>query len=491
MYEVSVALQYLIPRRRYLSVSIISTISIFVIATVVWLTIVFFSATEGLERRWTEKLINITAPVRIIPKDTYYRSYDYLIDSMSEHSSYAVKTLREKLDADAADPYNPEHDPELPLDFPKKGDKNLVKEAFNAAQNLKAVQDVEVSVFETAFATTTIRLIRQDTSAQQGEFTTRVLTQPSYLVNFELELQNLQKKSMLLPSQLSDSEIQRLLSDNGVVLPKSFRDSGVHVGDHGTFGYYAPQATSLQEQQIAFTVAGFYDPGIIPIGGKLILVNPKTVSLIQSASQTEDGLMPTGLNVSFQNYGKAVAVQKEIENNLQKAGIASYFTVETYDQYEFTKDIFQQLKSERNLFSLISLIIIVVACSNIISMLIILVRDKHKEVAILRALGATKRSIGFIFGLSGFLMGATGSVIGASAAYVTVKNLNALLSFLGKLQGFDVLNTNFYGEMMPTDVSLYAFLLVMISTAVISTLAGIIAALQASRQNTSDALREG
>jgi len=47
----------------------------------------------------------------------------------------------------------------------------------------------------------------------------------------------------------------------------------------------------------------------------------------------------------------------------------------------------------------------------------------------------------------------------------------------------------FYGQMMSTEVSTYAFILVILSTAIISTLAGLVAAWQASRQNTSEALR--
>lgn len=488
MFEVSIALQYLIPRRRYLSVSIISTISILVIATVVWLTIVFFSATEGLERRWTEKLISITAPVRLVPTETYYHSPYYLIDSVSHSSNFTLKSLRDKLNAKTLNPYNPQEDQELPSDFPKdKITIDLVKEAEKACTAITAVQNVHTTIFETAFATTTVRLVRTTPQTSFDELTTRILTQPSYLVNFDPESKTIDR--VIIPSQYTIGQIKQSIANDGALFPKSFRDAGVLIGDRGTFSYYSPQATSLQEQQIPFVVAGFYDPGIIPIGGKLILVNESVVSLIQSVSQPEESLMPAGFNVSFDDYKKASIVKKEIEENLQKAHLSSYFRVETYDQYEFTKDIFQQLKSEKNLFSLISLIIIVVACSNIISMLIILVRDKHKEVAILRALGASKKSVGLIFGLSGFLMGASGSLIGALGAYITVKNLSSLLAFLGKLQGFEVLNASFYGEMMPTDVSIYAVILVMVSTAFISTLAGIIAAIQASRQNTSEALR--
>ena len=69
----------------------------------------------------------------------------------------------------------------------------------------------------------------------------------------------------------------------GVALPKSFRDAGVLIGDRGFLSYYSPTASIVQEQQIPIYVAGFYDPGIIPIGGKYILANQEVTALIRAS----------------------------------------------------------------------------------------------------------------------------------------------------------------------------------------------------------------
>src|SRR5215471_16960580 len=114
MFELSIAFKYLTPRWRQLSVSIISLISILVIALVVWLIVVFFSVTYGLERNWIDRLIALTAPVRILPTDAYYNSYYYRVDSISSASGYAQKSIGEKLQAAKSDPYDPYQDEELP-----------------------------------------------------------------------------------------------------------------------------------------------------------------------------------------------------------------------------------------------------------------------------------------------------------------------------------------------------------------------------------------
>src|SRR5690606_7127505 len=96
----------------------------------------------------------------------------------------------------------------------------------------------------------------------------------------------------------------------------------------------------------------------------------------------------------------------------------------------FTKDLLQQLSSEKNLFSLISVVIILVACSNIISMLIILVNDKKVEIGILRSLGASSFSIATIFALCGLTMGFAGSLLGVLLAVLTLRNLDSLVTFI-------------------------------------------------------------
>src|SRR5262249_47042279 len=156
-----------------------------------------------------------------------------------------------------------------------------------------------------------------------------------------------------------------------------------------------------------------------------------------------------------------------------------YWNIQTYDEYEYTKDIFQQMRSDKNLFSLISIIITFVAVSNIISMLIILVHDKKKEIAIMRALGATRASIAFIFGLSGFILGAVGSLIGTFAAMLTLHNLSPILAALSSLQGFEVLNSTFYADTLPSQVSLSALFFVMTLAALFSMIAGMVPAIQA------------
>src|SRR5690349_9581873 len=118
MFEFLIALKYLVPRRKQLSVALISLLSVVVISLVVWLLVVFLSVTEGMERNWLSKLTTLNAPLRITPTAHYYRSYYYRIDEMSGASHYQTKTIAQKSNTPSSDPYQKEEDEELPPFFP-------------------------------------------------------------------------------------------------------------------------------------------------------------------------------------------------------------------------------------------------------------------------------------------------------------------------------------------------------------------------------------
>ncbi len=279
------------------------------------------------------------------------------------------------------------------------------------------------------------------------------------------------------------------LVGDGVLVPRSFKEGGVLIGDRGYLSYQSATATSIQEQRIPIYVAGFYDPGIIPLGGKSIIASKEITSLIRATQDQSEHTMTNGINVRLDNLKQAGDLKTKLLAAFQQHGIAPYWHVETYREYDFTKDLIQQLQSEKNLFTLLATVIIIVACSNIISMLIILVNDKKTEIGILRSMGATSKSIAAIFGLCGCVMGFMGSVIGIAAAVVTLRNLQALIDLISRIQGFDLFNRSLFGEVMPHDLSLDTLSFVLIATVLISLLAGIVPAVKASLLRPSAILR--
>lgn len=473
MFEFRVALKYLIPKWRQLSVSIISLISIFVIALVVWLLVVFFSVTWGLEKGWIQKVLSLAAPIRITPTEAYYDSYYYKIDAVSQESGWNTKTLGQKRKALLADPYDPNYDEGLPQDWPSKdlaadgSLKDPVKELFAAIETLP---EAKASEFQLAAAELTL-IVQKDKGLRWNTF----------LHSYDPENNNLaamQEIQQTLP-RASDGA-------DGILVPKGFKDSGASVGDQGVISYKVPTASGIREQKIPIYVVGFYDPGLLSIGNRTILTN---TDIAQTVAAFQPNEKTNGINVRFDNLDHAHALKQKLVNELEKRGVSTYWNIETFREFEFSKDLLQQLNSERNLFSLIATLIILVACSNIISMLIILVNDKKKEIGILRAMGASSLSIAMIFGSCGFAMGAAGSLLGIGAAAITLQNLQSLINLISRLQGFDAFNPVFFGDTLPNQLSPDALGFVLGATALISLTAGLVPALKACSLKPSNLLR--
>jgi ABC-type lipoprotein release transport system permease subunit len=493
MFELSIALKYLLPKWRQLSVSIISMISILVIALVVWLIVVFFSVTYGLEKTWIQKLIALTAPVRVVPTEAYYNSPYYLLDGISSSSNFTSKSIGQKLLAKDTNPYNPEHDEEIPRQWPKsdlnsEGKlKDIVKLAFASVQGVSNISGLKSRDYEMAAATLKLKLNKVRGKNNEDLF----LTQGLYMSSYDPDNTTLTKAILPLTDKftLKDKLPNQPLLGEGILLPKSFHSAGASIGDRGTLNYQIPTASAMQEQHIPVFVVGFYDPGILPIGGKVLIANQSLVSIVRSSYPSDESSMSNGINVRFNDMDDAEKVKIALVQSFKDNGIDQYWRVETFREFDLSKDILTQLRSEKNLFTIISAVIIIVACSNIISMLIILVNDKKTEIGILRSMGATSTSIATIFGLCGVVMGLLGSALGIGLAVVTLHYLDSLIKFISRMQGFDMFNAMMYGDTLPNEISYTVLTVVIIATALVSLLAGIVPAVKACLMRPSQILR--
>lgn len=282
-----------------------------------------------------------------------------------------------------------------------------------------------------------------------------------------------------------------LSEENGIFLAKSFQDQGVKVADRGYLSYSSISMSAVQEQRLPIFVVGFYDPGPLFSGYKSILVPPYITQTI-NASNDSFHLNKTesnGVCIWFDNLADTDFIKKELEKQLEEKEIAAYWKVTPFTEYDFAKDMLQQFASDRYLFTLVGAIILMVACCNIISQLIILVDNKKKEIGILLAMGASKKSILFIFGFCGMIMGLMSSCIGIAAGIFTLKYLDLVISALSFFQGQALLNPVFFGQIIPSEFSSQAIQFVFIATPILSLFAALAPAIKTCYLNVSGILR--
>lgn len=482
-FEFSLARKYLWPRRRQLSVSLICLLSVFVITLVVWLLLTFLSVMGGIEKGWLEKLTSLNAPVKVCPTHNYFNSYYYQIDSIASNSNYSLKSIGEKRLSDTTDPYIEDIDTNIPQDWQlpdRSGDgsvKDLVKEAFGAIDEIHEPGMV-AQEFELSGAMLRLKLVRGDSH--------HFLSQVAFVTNFA-------DKSPYVQNLITE-KVDLAPDENGVpgmLLPNSFANQGVIIGDHGFLSYGGSGASSGQEMRLKVRVAGFYNPGVMAIGPKCVLVPPNVSSMLHSTGDAYslDPTESSGIQVWFDDLSKAEDVKHALQAKLDEKGLTPYWRVLSYHDYDFAKDLLQQFKSDKMLFTLIATIILIVAASNIISSLVLLVNNKKKEIGILQSMGASKKSIVSIFALCGVIIGAVSSIIGGVAAYLTLANIDTIIGFISYIQGHDLFNSMFYDSSFPSTLSKDAVIFIAIATPVISLLAGLIPAIKAARLSPSQILR--
>ncbi len=160
------------------------------------------------------------------------------------------------------------------------------------------------------------------------------------------------------------------------------------------------------------------------------------------------------------------------------------------DWRERNRSFFSALQVERNVMFMILTLIVFVAALNIISGLIMLVKDKGRDIAILRTMGATSGAVMRIFVMTGAAIGVTGTFTGLLLGLIVCWNIESIRQFFSWLSGTHVFDPNFYFlSQLPAEIDTGETVSVLLMALALSFLATIIPAWRAARIDPVEALR--
>lgn len=208
----------------------------------------------------------------------------------------------------------------------------------------------------------------------------------------------------------------------------------------------------------------------VNIGDALTLISPKgNVTAFGTAPRLKDypivGLFDVGMsdfdsNIIFmplelaQTYFKYPGSVTGIEIQVQDPDQARFIAREIMDisgpgvrvlSWEQTNStFFNALQVERNVMFLILTLIIIVAAFNIISGMIMLVKDKGRDIAILRTMGATRGMVMRVFFLAGASVGVTGTILGLILGVLFCENIESIRQVLEKMTGTELFSAEIY-----------------------------------------------
>ena len=154
------------------------------------------------------------------------------------------------------------------------------------------------------------------------------------------------------------------------------------------------------------------------------------------------------------------------------------------------KSFFNALKVERNVMFIILTLIIVVAAFNIISGLTILIKNKTKEIAIIKTLGLSENSIIKSFFLTGFSIGFLATVAGVFFGVIFSIYIDVIRNFLSMVFGINIFPSDvYYLEKMPSEINITSVSVVFFLSLIITSLASYFPAKTISKMKTTDALK--
>ena len=233
---------------------------------------------------------------------------------------------------------------------------------------------------------------------------------------------------------------------------------------------------SLPKQE-NFKVAGVFNTGFLEFDQNMIYINiDDALALFDKESKD--------LNIEL--YINDPLKANYYKNKIQKIN-PNYFI---YTWSDLNKSLFSALKVERNVMFIILSLIVVVAAFNIISGLTILIKNKTKEIAILKTLGLNNRSIKKIFFLTGLTIGFYATLSGILIGILFSLNIEKFRLLLSNLFNFEIFPADIYFlEKLPSEINSLSILIIFIISLTISAIASYLPAMRISKMNTFRALR--
>jgi len=229
-----------------------------------------------------------------------------------------------------------------------------------------------------------------------------------------------------------------------------------------------------------FRVVGIFHSGMYEYDNTLAYIS------LESAQKFFGmGNRVTGIEIKTKDIYQVKEIGKEIRRKLG-------FPYWTRDWMEMNRNLFAALRLEKIAMFIILVLIVLVAAFNIISTLIMVVMEKNRDIAILKAMGAPSGGILKIFIIEGLVIGVVGTVLGAVLGLGAALNLEKITGWVEHLFGFKILASDvYYIDKLPSQVNPFDVSLIVVTAILISLLATLYPSWRGSRLDPAEALRYG
>ncbi|HXD46932.1 MAG TPA: lipoprotein-releasing ABC transporter permease subunit [Pseudolabrys sp.] len=295
-----------------------------------------------------------------------------------------------------------------------------------------------------------------------------------------IRLQDLEK----LPSvakNIKQGTLNGFDDGGGVAIGRRLADQlSLHAGDNITLvaprGAVTPMGTTPRIK--IYKVAAVFEIGMSEYDSAMVFMPLKEAQAYFNRAGDV-----TAIEVYTDNPDNVAAYRKAVQDAAQRP-------IFMIDWRQRNATFFNALQVERNVMFLILTLIVLVAALNIVSGLIMLVKDKGQDIAILRTMGATQGSIMRVFLITGASIGVVGTLVGFLLGVVVCLNIENIRQFLSWLTNTELFSPELYFlSHLPADMDTAETSAVVIMALVLSFLATLYPSWRAARLDPVEALR--
>ena len=354
------------------------------------------------------------------------------------------------------------------------GDLSVYSQSYDGPTSLREYNNLSNRIEQIPHITSAIPFIEGQVLISAGNFNSGGMVRGMTASGLE--------KLKVISKTLDPTVLKQFQGDDVIIIGETLAEQA-NLGVGSRLTLISPKGSATVMGNIprikSYRIIGIFDSGMHEYNSSYVFLPMRAA---QKYFQLDDEV--TGIQIFSNDSTHIQAVTHQLENSFRNDNL------KFVDWTQSNNAFFGAVQVEQNVMFLILALIILVAAFNVISSLIMMVKDKTRDIAILRTMGASRGAIMRIFLMCGASVGVTGTLIGTVLGILFCKNIEHIRQGLQKITGTNLFNPEvYYLEHLPAKLD-WADVIQVVSMALfLSLLATLYPSWKAAKTDPVEALR--
>ncbi|MBI0065414.1 lipoprotein-releasing ABC transporter permease subunit [Commensalibacter sp. M0134] len=354
------------------------------------------------------------------------------------------------------------------------GDLSVYSQSYDGPTSLRGYNNLSNRIEQMPHITSAIPFIEGQVLISAGNFNSGGMVRGMTASGLE--------KLKVISKTLDPTVLKQFQGDDVIIIGETLAEQA-NLGVGSRLTLISPKGSATVMGNIprikSYRIIGIFDSGMHEYNSSYVFLPMRAA---QKYFQLDDEV--TGIQIFSNDSTHIQAVTHQLENSFRNDNL------KFVDWTQSNNAFFGAVQVEQNVMFLILALIILVAAFNVISSLIMMVKDKTRDIAILRTMGASRGAIMRIFLMCGASVGVTGTLIGTVLGILFCKNIEHIRQGLQKITGTNLFNPEvYYLEHLPAKLDWSDVIQVVSMALFLSLLATLYPSWKAAKTDPVEALR--